>query len=258
MPTNGWDDGRPVGTVSANTIDTEIQAARKDVRERLVRGGHKFAASTSQGSGAPAGEAEDGKHIVGLEDGTLDNTGIFTLCWNYAGTTARIRHYGGSHASKPDLTEFIGDIAPLSPTTLIKFRGVSFAAFLLLTVYDAAPVVGYLKRILWKVPDSSGYPQRTIKTFGLITGTRPSGSDLVAQLRIRDASAGETAIGLDPFVDAQSDALGFANTLTLAASGNYAVENTGLSQALDPDDELVLKYTSTGGAVDTTFYILLE
>jgi hypothetical protein len=257
MSTNVWNSGDadPAGTINASTLDDAIRTLRKDVRERLLQAGMKFATDTSRSS---ANENNDGKHVVGIEDTVLTDAGIYTIAWDFGGTNARIRHYGGSHASKPNKTEFIGDIGPLSPTTLIKFIGTSHAAFTMVACGDALPVVGYLKRVLWKVPNSSSYPQRTVKALRVTVGTRPVGADLVVNLRFRDASAGMADDGDDPFVDGNSTSIA---TATLTAGGNYSVLVSGLSQALDPDDELVIKYTSVGtttNAADATTLVLVE
>lgn len=256
MATNVWNtgDADPAGTINASTLDDAIRQLRKDVRERFLQGGRKLG-DTSRGV---ASENNDGKACVGIDDSVGTNAGTHTFLWDFAGTTARGVHYGGSHGSKPNRTELIGDIGPLSPTTLIKFIGISHAAYTMIAVGDPLPSVAYLKRVLWKVPNSSGYPQRTVKAFRVTVGTRPVGADLVVNLRFRDASAGAADDNDDPFVDGNSTSIA---TATLVAGGNYSVLVSGLSQALDPDDELVLKYTSVGTttvAADVTTTVLVE
>jgi len=255
MSTNVWNSGDsdPAGTINSSNLDDGIRQLRKDVRERLLQGGHKLATDTSRSA---SNENNDGKHVVGIEDTVLTDAGVFTICWDYAGTTSRIKHYGGSHATKPNLTEFIGDIGPISST--IKFRGISLASYTMIVTGDPLPQVGYLKRILFKIPNSSNYPQRTLKAWRITVGTKPVGADLVANLRFRDASGGQADNSDDPFVDGNSTSI---STATLTASSNFSVSVTGLSQALDPDDEFVLKYTSVGtttNAADATIMLLME
>lgn len=256
MSTNVWNSGDsdPAGTINASDLDNAIRQLRKDVRERLLQGGKKLT-DTSRGV---ASENNDGKACVGIEDSVGTDAGIYTMFWDFGGTNPRGRHYGGSHASKPNRTEFIGDVAPLSPTTLIKFFGIATAAYTMVAVGDPLPVIGYLKRVLWKVPNSVSYPQRTVKSFRLTTGTRPVGANLVAELRFRDASAGQADDNDDPFVDGNTTLI---TTATLTTGGNYSVLVSGLSQALDADDELIIKYTSVGtttNAADTTGLVLME
>lgn len=252
MATSTWTagDADPAGTINSSLLDDAIRTLRKDTRERLLQGGHKFAGDTSRSG---SNENNDGKHVVGIDDSVGADTGTFTLVWDYAGTTARIKHYGGSHATKANQTEFPGDISPLSGT--FNFRGTAYAAWLRAIVSDALPVASsYMKRVVFKVPSKTGALSRTLTKIMVVVGTKPVGADL--QVEVRKLAA--PAVGTDRFLDASSTSL---TTVTLTAAGNFAVETTGLAHSLAPDDELVVKYGTVGTttvAGDVTIILQIE
>lgn len=254
MATDTWEDGY-AGSTNASLIDDKARLELKATRERLMQGGHKMTGAAP----AAATQNNDGKHVVGVEEGSpAGDTGYFSI-YDTAGTDPLVRVHGTAHSTQANKIGLKNGYAlkSLGATPLV-LEGIAHSAFTMIAFDDPIAVIGYLKRIIWKVPDTSGYPRRTIKAFRLTVGTRPSGSDLVVELRFRDASAGQADTNDDPFIDANTTLI---TTVTLTAGGNYAVESGVLSQALDPDDELIIKYTGVGvttPASDVTGLIQLE
>jgi hypothetical protein len=254
MASRAWpasDDHLPGGS-AANTIDTLSQDQSEDIRERDVQGGHKHndlnvASSTAN---------DEGKHCVGIESTPNTDFGELTLAWDFAGTSKRIRHFGSSHA-RADETEFPGDVVLLSGKRL---QGLAYGAFIRLSGYEALPVLnGYTAQVLWKVPEFTGALSRTLTRTGLIVGSRPVGSSLIAQFRQVDASHGSFGDTLNRFAD--SAPISVADTVTLTAGSDYSKFNTGLSVTFDVGDELVVKWTSIGSttpAADVTIIAQFE
>lgn len=254
MATRAWNAGDPAGSDAANTIDDAARRIRQDLLERGMQGGQKFAGTTPP---APsAAENNDGKVCVGYETQThQDDTGYVTLAWDFAGTTRKVRQYGGSHATQPNQFELAGDIVDQSGNFLTK-GGIAVAAFLRAVVGDPSPVATtYLKRVFYKVPSFTSARSRKLTKVKVIVGTKPLGADLVVNVRQLAAPAD----GIDRFNDANSTVAG---TVTLtAASGNFAAETTGLAVTLATDDELVIKYGTVGTttiASDVTIICQIE
>jgi hypothetical protein len=246
-----WTDSDPLGGDAADTIDNAAQQFRRDIRERLMQGGHLFDTETPPAAGVTANN--DGKHCVGWETQTdQDDFGYFTLVWDFAGTAERIRHYGASAGGgKADLTEFIGDIGPLSPTTSIVFRGTARGVWLRALVGDAAPVIGFMKRVIYKNPDVSGTPDRSITKARLVAGSRPVGSNLIINLYTR-TTAQQAVLSNDPYDSANCTI--FSDPLvTLVAGSDYAVEKTfSPAETVAPGEEVVAEYTSVGSTTPAT------
>ena len=261
MADRDWSNTGLAGGTDAGLIDDKVRDFREDTQQRQVQGAHKME-SLAGGPATGVNETEDGKHCVGVETQSFyTDAGLITLAWNFAGTTERIRHYGGSHASKADLTEFIGDIAPLSPSTTIAFRGMSWASAGWVSIGDTVPAAGvYLKRIVYRAGDPASFtaPNRTIKQVRITVGTKPVGADLVVNLRKRVAPQTDSQ---DPFVDGASTAFTDSVITLTAASGDYILTHTlSTPEVLAPGDEVVVKYGSVGTVVakDVTIALLVE
>lgn len=242
MSTRAWNPGDLAGSDAANTIDNGSQRIRQDIIERLVQGGHKVASITPPVSSAS--ENADGRPSVGYETQTFQtDAGYLTLAWRFDGTTPMVRQYGSSHATQANQFEIPGDLVAPSAVLITK-SGKAVGSLIRACVGDAAPVAStYLKRVVYKVPSFTGAPARTLTKIMVIAGTKPTGADL--QVTVRKLAA--PAVGVDRFLDASSTAL---TTVTLTvASGNFAVETTGLSHALATDDELVIKYGTIGSSI---------
>lgn len=239
MATNTWDNGSPLGTAAANTLETIIQTFKLDVYERERQGDRRWT------NGAPDG-GNDGKTCVGILDG-LGDAGVANLCWNAAGTTSRVKQYGSGHANV-DRTEFPGEVYA-GPSGDKKLAGIASAATVRLSFYDAMPQVAYVKAVVYKVP--AGSPARTLKRIRLVAGTRPTAASLDVDIR----KAAAPGLGVDRFLDASTTSVGTASLTN--ASANYSVEAT-VSQALAADDEIIVKWTAVNGAQDVTVLLQIE
>ncbi len=254
MSTRTWNAGDPAGSDAANTIDNAAQRIRQDILERLMQGGHKFAGTAPPAPGAL--ENNDGKICVGIETQTFQtDAGYATIVWDNAGTVAKVRVYGGTHATQANDVEIPGDLVAPSAVKITK-GGKAVGAFLRAITGDILPVASsYLKRVVYKVPSFTNAPARTLTKIMVVVGTKPVGADL--QVTVRKLAA--PAVGTDRYLDASSTVL---TTVTLtAASGNFAVETTGLAHALATDDELVIKYGTVGtttAAADVTIILQIE
>ncbi len=249
MATAAWDDDDMVGGTNADLIDDKTQVFRGDIKERVMQGGGIIASETPPAPSITANN--DGKHAVGWETQTdQDDLGYLTLAWDFGGTNPRIRHYGGSHVSKADMTEFIGDIGPLAPTTAILFKGLSTGVWQRIHSGDSTPATGYIKRILYEAPDTTGAPDRSVVKVRLTVGTRPVGTNLIVELRKRTV-AQRDALTTDPFVDGSSTAF-TDGVVTLVASSDYAVTKTlSSAEAILPGEQIVAKYNSVGSTTPT-------
>lgn len=183
---------------------------------------------------------------MGVLDG-LGDAGVANLCYNAAGTVSRVKQYGSTHANA-DRTEFPGPVYA-GPSGDKALAGIATAANVRLSFYDALPVVGYLKAVVYKVP--SGSPARTLKRIRLIAGTRPTSATLDVDIR----KAAAPGLGVDRYLDASTASVGTASLTN--ASGNYSVEAT-VSAALAADDELIIKWTAVNGAQDVTVLLQVE
>lgn len=239
MATNTWDNGSPLGTAAANTLETIIQTFKLDVYERERQGDRRWT------TGAPDG-GHDGKTCVGVSDG-LGDSGVANLCYNAAGTTSRVKQYGSGHANA-DRTEFPGPIFA-GPSGDKRVAGIADAAIVRLSFFDAMPQVGYVKAIVYKVP--AGSAARTLKRIRLVAGTRPTSSSLDVDIR----KAAAPGLGVDRYLDGSTSSVG--TTSLTNASGNYSVEAT-VTQALAADDELIIKWTAVNGAQDITVLLQVE
>ena len=248
MSTRAYDEAVPSGASAANTLHTIIQDKGKDFRERLVQGDHKFAGYAAPPSGAA--DNADGKHCVGIRDNT-GNAGSCVVVWDTAGAAARIEQFGSAHATKADQTEFPGDLViPVGK----KFKGgVSIAAG---GAYGPVNLTGdgflgnpsnsYWKGgAIYKAASTAGSPSRTLVGWRVVCSKAAATTPFIINLRQRDASAGQCADNLDPYADANSTQVASISVST----GNYAGVQSGLSVALDVDDELVIKIGATFGTI---------
>lgn len=240
-----WDVTTPLGSESANTVDNYLRDSRLGIHDRWRQGGHR---STS---GAADGD-NDGKHVpVDTAAPPVPSDAGEWSVWDAAGTARQRRFYGSTHATNPNVSEFPGEIRAGSAGTA-KMAGVATAAWVRVAVGDVVPAVGYLKRVVYKVP--AGSPARSLKRVRMVVGTRPTSSS--AQVEVRKAAA--PADSVDRFLDASTTAAGSVSLTN--ASGNFAAESTAapLPVALAEDDELVLKWISVNGAVDVSVLLQIE
>lgn len=255
MADTAYVETSPLGSADAGDLEDFVQEVKRNFRMRLQQGGKRF---TGFDTDVPTTvEQHDGKMAVGWENQVnRDDTGYATLLWNHAGSVERIRSYGSGHSTKPDLTEFPGDIGPLEAET-ISFRGVAFGAHARASFSDPLPVTGYLKRIVFKASDAAGAPNRTLTKIKLIAGTRPSTASLVLTLRKRTV-AQQTSTN-DPFIDANTTAITGATATLTVASGAYTIEVTlGSPETLAPGEELVAVWGTVGAAADVTVLLQIE
>lgn len=263
MATRDWptgDDHLPGGS-AANTIDTLSQDQSEDVRERDLQGGHRHTITTL----GTTNQNNDGKHAVGLEESPPNtaNDGRWSI-WDSAGTTRKWIFYGASFsadATKQDAFETPGDT--IIPATAVYRGGIAVAAAIRVTGYEALPVLNaYTPMVFWKVPElttAANALSRTLTAAGLIVGSRPVGSSLIAEIRQIDVTDAGFSNAFNRFADGTPSTV--ANTVTLTAGSDYSVFNTGLSVTFDPGDELVVKWTGIGSttpAADVTVVCVFE
>lgn len=251
MASEAYNEGSPIGTNDAGDLEVFIQTTKRNWRQRMQQGGKRF---TGFDADVPTtSEQHDGKTAVGWENQTdRGDNGYLTLAWSHDGQTPLIRLYGSTHATKANVLEIPGN---LSFTGSTFSSGVAAGAHARAIFSDAFPVTGYLKRIIYKASDASGAPNRTLKKIKLVAGTRPTGTNLVLTLRKRTVA--QQTVSNDPFTDGTTTALTDA-TATLAAGANYTVEITITPETLQPGEELVGKWGTTGSAADVTVLCQIE
>ena len=247
MASRTYDRDVPDGsTLDSAQLDESINEKGKDFDERAVQGGHKMATLTHSN----AAEEHDGKHCIGIEDQTDHNDdGYLTLCWDFAGTSPRIRTFGSGHTNS-GRTDFPGNILiPAANVLMGKSRGSWTMAK---GVYFRHAGAGggdlgltapfnNLMGTIFKVYGASGAPSYTVKEARMVWGLGYQPNIAPAfELRFRDASAGQCAVGVDPANPANSTVIA---TVTISV-GDYSATVTGLSQVLDADDELLVRYLS--------------
>jgi hypothetical protein len=254
MATREWDDADYPGATAANLIDDFARDAREDISDRWIQGGIRVTAREGElpMSYAPDNHPHDGKRCVGWEVSTPsnDDLGWVTLVWDFAGSTAVLRQYGTSHATKPGTLECAGSV---SIPTGFEFEGIARGAWIRAIISDALPVAStFHPRVLYKVPDVTDAPDRTLEKAMLVAKVKPTGDPLIVEIWKHP----NPAVTVDRFSEVGATLL---TTLTLATGTNFAVENTGIAETLEPGDELVVEYgDTTGGASDISIIAQIE
>ena len=252
MASEAYNEGTPVGTNDAGDLEVFIQTTKRNWRQRSQQGGKRF---TGFDNDVPTtAEEHDGKSAVGWENQTdRGDNGYLTVAWSHDGQTPLIRLYGSSHATKANVLEIPGNLT-FTGTTFVS--GVAAGAHARAIFSDAFPVIGYLKRVIYKASDASGAPNRSLKKIKIIVGTRPTSANLVIVLRKRTVA--QQTVSNDPFVDGNTTAI-TDGTATLAVGANYTVEVTlGTPNTILPGEEIIATWTTVGNAADVTVLCQIE
>lgn len=252
MASEAYNEGSPIGANDAGDLEVFIQTTKRNFRQRLQQGGKRF---TGTDNDVPTtSEEHDGKTAVGWENQTdRGDDGYVTLAWSHDGQTPLVRLYGSSHATKANVLEIPGNLSFTGETFV---SGVAAGAHARAIFSDALPVIGYLKRVIYKASDASGAPDRSLKKIKIIVGTRPTSANLVLVLRKRTVA--QQTVSNDPFVDGNTTAIAGA-TATLAVGANYTVEVTlGSPETILPGEEIIATWTTVGAAADVTVLLQIE
>jgi len=252
MSTRVYEDDETNGaTVLASDIDAELNKIRLDVRERLLQGGHFFAGTPATNPNPPATQENfDGRHAIGVEDDTHDNTGVLTIAWDELATTSYGRFYGSLHATTAKRTnlELIDGIF-LGTAGDKLCHGIASGAYVRASVFDAVPASGRIPIAIYKVP--TGSPARTLRGAGIIVGTKPTGGDIVVSI-YKHAAPADT---VERLTNGSGTLLG-AVTLSNSPGTEFSkFSTTGFGDALAAEDELYADFGATNGALNATVFV---
>lgn len=255
MATYAWDNSRYDGaTTNANLIDDEARRLRQEIADLLMQGSRRIGGNTPPASSAT--NNDDGKVCVGWETQTFQSdAGFTTLLWDFLGTTALLRAYGTSHATKPGQIE---------PQGIMKFVGPNITSGLdpghLHTqggiIGGRAGLIGatgYLKPSAYRWSKGAGEGTQTVTLLGMRVGTAPSGGSLIIEIR---KTNGAPSTASDVYGDGVASLV--VGTITIT-TGNFEGSTTTLANNTLADGEyLVPKVTTLNGApADLSIYAVV-